>query len=186
MTEEPQPPTLRALLELAFTKRQVSGRKLAEMAQQQGFALVSTTVNQIRSGAYKSQPSEDTLKAIAWLAGVPERAAYEAAGRRMPGKPFAEDLPPGVDNLGPKERKAAVEILRALVAQQERIAELEVDKAEDSTSENPGLRLVDDKSDEPEGFELAARKGETRERKRRRLEGEPWDHSDPDGPEDGA
>lgn len=182
MTEEPQPHTLRALLELAFTKRQVSGRKLAEMAQQQGFALVSTTVNQIRSGAYKSQPTDDTIKAIAWLAGVSERAAYEAAGRRMPGKPFAEDLPPGVDNLGPKERKAAVEILRALVAQQERIDELEDDKAEDSTPGNPGLRLAG----EPEGYELAARNYETRERKRRRLEGEPWDQPDPDGPEHGA
>ena len=179
MTEEPQPPTLRALLELAFTKRQVSGRKLAEMAQQQGFALVSTTVNQIRSGAYKSQPSEDTLKAIAWLAGVPERAAYEAAGRRMPGKPFAEDLPPGVDNLGPKERKAAVEILRALVAQQERIAELEVNKAEDSTSENPGLRLVDPADT------LAAESGRT-QADIEDEEADRWDGVDPPGSDEGV
>lgn len=34
--------------------------------------------------------------------------------------------------------------------------------------------------------ELAARTGETQELRRRRLQGEPWDHPDPDGPEDGA
>ncbi|WP_432794458.1 hypothetical protein [Rhodococcus ruber] len=34
--------------------------------------------------------------------------------------------------------------------------------------------------------ELAARTGETQELRRRRTEGEPWDHPDPDGPEDGA
>ena len=142
MTEQSSLPTLQALLELACSKHQLSGRKLAELAQRQGFALVSTTVNQIRSGAYKSQPAEDTLKAIAWLAGVPERVAYEAAGRRMPGKPFAEDLPPGVDNLGPRERRAAVEMLRALVAQQERIAELEDGGLADAMSENPVPRLA--------------------------------------------
>ncbi|EKT83083.1 hypothetical protein WSS_A09207 [Rhodococcus opacus M213] len=35
-------------------------------------------------------------------------------------------------------------------------------------------------------YALARRAGETEERRRRRLEGEPWDHADPDGPEDGA
>lgn len=34
--------------------------------------------------------------------------------------------------------------------------------------------------------EWAAMKGETRELRRRRIEGEPWDRPDPDGPEDGA
>lgn len=34
--------------------------------------------------------------------------------------------------------------------------------------------------------ELAARTGETQELRRRRTEGEPWDHPDPDGPEGGA
>lgn len=180
MTEQPQPPTLRALLDQAFTTHQVSGRKLAEMAQKQGYALVSTTVNQIRSGAYKSQPSEDTLKAIAWLAGVPDRVAFEAAGRRMPGKPFSEDLPPGVDNLGPKERKAVVEMLRTLVAQQERITELESEKARGSTGENQGLRLVSGAADT-----LAARKGRTQAD----IEDEQadlWDGIDPPGDNEGV
>lgn len=34
--------------------------------------------------------------------------------------------------------------------------------------------------------ELAAMKGETDELRRRRLEGEPGEHPDPEGPEDGA
>ncbi|WP_368681010.1 hypothetical protein R1X32_42585 [Rhodococcus opacus] len=35
-------------------------------------------------------------------------------------------------------------------------------------------------------YELARREGETAERRRRRIEGEPWDQADPDGPEAGA
>lgn len=141
MTGHQDQPTLRDLAQLAFDQRQMTGHRLADLAQKQGFKITHTTINAIRSGSYKYRPSDDTLRAIAWLAEVPAEAAYTAAGQKPPGRPFVEDLPPGVDNLGPKEHKAAVEILRALVAQQERIAELEVDKAEDSTSENPGLCL---------------------------------------------
>ncbi|MCZ1070780.1 hypothetical protein [Rhodococcus sp. A5(2022)] len=60
----------------------------------------------------------------------------------------------------------------------------------------PGAPIVDDKVrhlnpvDQGEELdddqELAARAGETQELRRRRTEGEPWDHPDPDGPEDGA
>lgn len=44
----------------------------------------------------------------------------------------------------------------------------------------------DDQGSEADDFELAAMEGETAELRRRRLEGEPWDQPDPDGPEDGA
>lgn len=44
----------------------------------------------------------------------------------------------------------------------------------------------DDQASEADDFELAAMIGETAELRRRRLEGEPWDQPDPDGPEDGA
>lgn len=127
-TAPPQPPTLQHLFDLAVDKHGTnSGRRLAELAREHGFEVTHTTINKIRSGAYKSRPSEDTIEAFAWLAGVPAETAYDAAGRRAPGRPFAEDLPPGVDNLGPRERKAAVEMLRALVAQQERIDALTPD-----------------------------------------------------------
>lgn len=168
MTQQPQPTTLKDLLDIAADQRGLSGRKLADLAQQHGFKLVHTTINQIRSGSYKSRPSEDNLRAIAWLAGVNERVAFEAVGRKLPGKPFAEELPPGVDQLGPRERKAAIELLRAFVAQQERIDELEQHLPEQGKPGNPGtsgLRLVPMHDiDETPGYlfdthTLAARKG---------------------------
>lgn len=168
MTQQPQPTTLKDLLDSAADQRGLSGRKLADLAQQHGFKLVHTTINQIRSGSYKSRPSEDNLRAIAWLAGVNERVAFEAVGRKLPGKPFAEELPPGVGQLGPRERKAAIELLRAFVAQQERIDELEQHLPEQGNSGNPGtsgLRLVHVNGDEElneylfDTHTLAARKG---------------------------
>ncbi|QTJ65019.1 hypothetical protein HYG77_04990 [Rhodococcus sp. ZPP] len=41
-------------------------------------------------------------------------------------------------------------------------------------------------SDRQDDYALARREGETEERRRRRIEGEPWDHADPEGPETGA
>jgi len=179
MTEQPQPHTLKDLLDHAADTRGLSGRKLADLAQQHGFRLVHTTVNQIRSGTYKSRVSEENLRAIAWLAGVPERVAFEAVGRPLPGKPFAEELPPVVDQLGPRERKAAVAMLRALVAQQERIDELERGKDDDSNPGNPGLYLIDPADT------LAAQRGRAQDD----IESEKndrWDGIDPPGPEDGV
>lgn len=183
MTEQPTPPTLRDLLDLAMDKRgTTSGRRLAELARGHGFEVTHTTINQIRSGSYKFRPSEDTIEAFAWLAGVPAETAYAAAGRRAPGRPFAEDLPPGVDNLGPRERKAAVELLRAFVAQQERIDQLE-DKAGGKgpglNPGNPGLRLVDPADT------LAAHKGRS-QADIENEEADRWDGVDPPGPDDGV
>lgn len=92
-----------------------SGRRLAEVAQAAGFVLTHTTVNAIRSGAYKSRPSEETLRAIAWLAGVSEAEAFTAAGLPVPGPPLADELPPGVDQLTAKARRVVIELLRVLV-----------------------------------------------------------------------
>lgn len=212
------PRSIGDLLNLAVERHGTdSGRELERIAQAGGFRIVHTTINAIRAGSYKSSPSERTLKAIAFLANVPDRVAFEAVGRQPHERPFVDDLPPGVDDLLPSERRVAVEMLRLMVTQRQELNEFLREKGsqvgraitsvsperrtkfveamearkgegkdEDLSDENPGLSLVDDKSDEPEGYELAARKGETRERKRRRLEGEPWDHPDPDGPEDGA
>ena len=113
--------TLQALLRKAASDRDLSGRALADLANSNGWKLTHGTINAIRNGSYKSDPSEDTIRAIAWLAGVSERVAFAAAGRRQPGPPFADELPPGVDDLSPKERKAAIEMLRVLVAQRQEI-----------------------------------------------------------------
>jgi hypothetical protein len=92
--------------------------------------LTATTINQIRQGLYKSKPREGTIRALAWLAGVTDEVAFTAAGQPVPGPPFAEELPPGVDNLPGKARKAAIDMLRVLVdlnkdADEERHAELQ-------------------------------------------------------------
>ncbi|MDV2477235.1 helix-turn-helix transcriptional regulator [Rhodococcus zopfii] len=128
--------------------------------------------------------SDETAEKIADALGISVKKAYELRGEPMR-EPF--HLPRKAQLLSHSQRDAILRVIDGMLEERD-------DKAADSTSEDQGLRLVndtgdetrDDKSDEPEGYELAARKGETRERKRRRLEGEPWDHPDPDGPEDGA
>jgi transcriptional regulator with XRE-family HTH domain len=110
-----EPLSLRDLIEMAAAKREASGLRLAEIAEAEGHKITVTTINAIRQGVYKSRPRASTIRAIAWLAGVTEDVAFQAAGQPAPGPPFADELPPGVDNLPPKARRAAIEMLRALV-----------------------------------------------------------------------
>lgn len=117
---EREPANLRELVQHACDRHRASGRQLALMAQQHGFRITTTTVNHIRSGTYKSKPDEQTIRALAWLAGVSDRVAFECAGRPLPGPPFADELPPGVDNLPPKARKVVIDLLRVLVSENER------------------------------------------------------------------
>lgn len=107
--------TLRDLVELAAGRHNASSRQLGFMSQKQGFGVVGTTLNHIRRGTYVSMPRDETIRAIAWLAGVEEEVAFAAAGQPAPGVPFADDLPPGVDHLSPKSRRIAVDMLRLLV-----------------------------------------------------------------------
>ena len=171
-----EPRSLTELVDLAMEKQNVrSGRGLARAAEERGYQLTYTTVNQIRSRSYRSTPEEDTLRTLAELAGVAPEVAYRAANLRAPGRPFVEDLPPGVDYLEPKERQAVVDLLRVMVSQRLHIDGI---KAEDSTPLNPGLRLVDEDT-------LAARRGRT-QADIEAEQGELWDRPDPDGPEGGA
>ncbi|ALV45805.1 hypothetical protein MB46_10265 [Arthrobacter alpinus] len=110
-----KPQSLRELVDLAIAKHQTSVRQLGFKAQEHGFKMHGTTLNHLRNGTYKSVPSGDTIRAIAWLAGVSDEVAFMAAGQPVPGPPFAEELPPGVDNLPAKARKAAIDMLRVLV-----------------------------------------------------------------------
>lgn len=107
--------TLKGLIEMAVERHQTSARQLAFKAQEAGLKITYTTLNQIRSNTYKSVPGEQTLRAIAWLAGVEDSVAFTAAGQPVPGPPLADELPPGADNLSPKSRKAVVEMVRVLV-----------------------------------------------------------------------
>lgn len=97
-----------------------------ETRRPRGLSLNRTTASQIVRGTYKGEPTPGTVRAIGWLAGVTDAEAFDAAGRPSPGVPFAEELPPGVDDLSPKERRAAIEILRALIAQRHEINRLTI------------------------------------------------------------
>ena len=96
-------------------RRRKSGRGLALLAQGEGYRVTPTTINHISAGTYKHAPKDETLRAIAWLAGVDDRVVFEAAGRDAPGPPFADELPPGVDDLSPRMRRIATDFLRVLV-----------------------------------------------------------------------
>lgn len=101
---------------MAVVQRNTSGRQLTTLAQTHGFKLTYTTFNQIRNGTYKFQATDETIRALAWLAEVSEDVAFTAAGKPKPGPPLADELPPGVDYLSQRSRRAAIEMLRALVA----------------------------------------------------------------------
>lgn len=107
--------SLRKLLQQAKDEQQLSGRRLADAAQGKGFKVTHATLNSILGSTYKSTPSAETIRAIAWLAGVSDEVAFTAAGQPVPGPPLADELPPGVDNLSPKSRKAVIEMLRVLI-----------------------------------------------------------------------
>lgn len=114
---------------MARRKRDKSIRQMAFEAQASGHKVVGTTLSAIEKGTYKSTPSDDTIRAIGWLAGVSEETSFAAAGRTLPGPPFADELPPGVDDLSPKERRVVIDLLRTLVAQRQEIHRYESDAA---------------------------------------------------------
>lgn len=137
--------TLRDLLKQAVDRRLDQGlnagyRTLQELVEAEerhrprGLQLNRTTASQILNGTYKGEASDGTIRAIGWLAGVSDEVAFAAADRRAPGPPFAMELPPGVDDLSPKERRAAIEILRALIAQRQEINRYEHSDARDTAA----------------------------------------------------
>ena len=91
-----EPTSLRDLVEAAALKREASDRRLAEIADAAGHRITETTISAIRQGSYTSTPSAETIRAIAWLAGVGEEAAFAAAGQKA-GAPTPE---PAEDHHG--------------------------------------------------------------------------------------
>ncbi|NOQ62792.1 hypothetical protein [Mycolicibacterium fortuitum] len=150
--------TLRDLLQEVVDKRQAkrlpaSSRAIQELVEAEeaaaprGLQLNRTTVSQILSGTYKGVASDGTIRAIGWLAGVSDEVAFTAAGRRAPGPPFALELPPGIDDLSPRERAAAIEILRALIAQRQEINRY-VDSADGDSAATSGASGKENKDEE--------------------------------------
>lgn len=204
--------SLRDLLQQAVDRRNAQGQDASFRALQEaveaeenshprGLSLNRTTASQIVRGSYKGEPSDGTIRAIGWLAGVGDEDAFAAAGRRSPGLPFAEELPPGVDDLSPKERRAAIEMLRTLVAQRREINRYVASSSgpEESSASGEGAptqktrgrgslppaRMAGDRQSD---FELAHRRGRGKtkgEQLREQLD-QIGEEADPSGPEEGA
>lgn len=127
---------LQDLLQRAVQRRESAGianstRALTEEVRKEeernprGLQFNPTIASRILRGIHPGQLSNGTIRAIAYLAGVGDEEAFTAAGRKAPGLPFQEELPPGIDDLTPADRKAALSILRQLIAQRHEINRLE-------------------------------------------------------------
>jgi hypothetical protein len=129
---------------------------------------------------------------------------------------LAAMLPPGADELNEEQRDAVLAVVRAMAprrtagvtndtneeprqeegGQEQRgtgrktrnpgapMKPTEDVQAEDLTMDHQGVSP--DNTGKQDDYALARRVGETEERRRRRVEGEPWDRADPEGPETGA
>ncbi|MBB3752395.1 hypothetical protein FHT44_004907 [Mycolicibacterium sp. BK634] len=124
---------LRDLLQRAVDQREAkglraTGRSLAaevgkeEAVRPRGMAINYTTASSILKGKYGSRPTPETIRAVAWLAGVKEEEAFAAAKHPIPGEPFT--LPDGADELEPGERKAIFAVVQQFVAQRREINRL--------------------------------------------------------------
>jgi hypothetical protein len=146
------PETLSDLLKQAQKLHaNASGRRLAEIADANpkwGGTIDRTQVNAILKGTYKSKPGPKLLRAIAGLAGVDVERAYQAAGMPLPGPPFAEDLPPDVDYLTPRQRRAIVTVIQAFLSSESK----ESDPDERSSSTTAGAEAGSNQQD----YDLAA------------------------------
>lgn len=110
--------TLRDLIEIAVGRYDgASGRQLADIAQRAGHDVSHTTLNRLRNGTYASRPSDATIRAIAYLAEVPETSAFVAAGVRPPGAEHYR-LPDESQRMSTRQRRALDELVRAFVDQE--------------------------------------------------------------------
>lgn len=138
--------TLRDLVNQAHD-RGLSYRQMEEMVARaesrtphpEGRQLNRTTANKIARGLMESARVDDaTVRGIAVVAGVPEEAAFTAAGRRMNGPPFSSELPTGIDDLQPHERRVAIDFLRLLVSQRQELNR----HADPSTATDPPAKAA--------------------------------------------
>lgn len=117
--------TLRELLQRAAdrglsTRAMETDVERAAKASGTDMRLNRGTASQILSGKYKSKPSDATIRAVAHLAGVPERVAFAAADQPAPGGlAFRDEVPPEADKLSPKRRRIAIDLIRSLIEAEE-------------------------------------------------------------------
>lgn len=110
--------TSRSLVELIESAARrhdgASGRRLAEIAQRGGHEVSHATLNRLRQGTYASRPSDASIRAIAYLAEVPETVAFAAAGVRAPMADRYEP-PAEAQRMTTPQRKALDQLLRAFL-----------------------------------------------------------------------
>lgn len=122
-------PTLRDLIKKALVRHETKSiNHLAKIGRDAGYSITQTTLSQIHSETYRSEPKAPTLEAIAYLAGVPFVTAHRAAGLGEPGIPFRPA--PGADRLTRKQRDVVNSVIRAL---------LEVGEAAQEPSNDSGI-----------------------------------------------
>lgn len=106
------------LIEVAVRRHDgASGRRLAEIAQRGGHEVSHATLNRLRQGTYASRPSDASIRAIAYLAEVPETVAFAAAGARAPMADRYEP-PAEAQRMSTPQRKALDQLLRAFLGDQ--------------------------------------------------------------------
>lgn len=139
----------------------VSGRRLAQLAQEAGHDVTHATLNRIRQGTYLSRPSVASIRAIAYLAGVADDTAFAAAGVTLAraGEPY--QAPVEADRLDDRQRKAVNELIRAVVPdQQQSHCTLAPDEAAQITAGRERLRSTllqdEDGTDSGAGGEVVA------------------------------
>lgn len=110
--------SLMELIEVAAKRHGgASGRRLAELAQRAGHDISHATLNRLRQGTYASRPTDASIRAIAYLAEVPETMAFTAVGVRPPAADHYH-VPTEAQRMNTRQRRAVDELLRAFVVEQ--------------------------------------------------------------------
>lgn len=114
--------SLMDLIEVAVARHGgASSRRLADIAQQAGHDVSHATLNRLRQGTYASRPADASIRAIAYLAEVPETVAFAAVGVRPPTTEQYR-VPDEAQRMSTRQRKALDELLRAFVVPQAPVA----------------------------------------------------------------
>ncbi len=107
--------SLMDLIEVAVKRHGgASSRRLADLAQRAGHHVSHNTLNRLRQGTYASRPADASVRAIAYLAEVPETVAFAAIGVRPPSAERYQ-VPDEAQRMNAQQRKALDALLRAFV-----------------------------------------------------------------------
>ncbi|MBS9535915.1 hypothetical protein KIH27_20230 [Mycobacterium sp. M1] len=110
--------SLMDLIEIAAKRHDgASGRRLADLAQRAGHDISHATLNRLRQGTYASRPTDASIRAIAYLAEVPETVAFAAVGVRPPAADQYQ-VPAEAHRMNTRQRRALDELLKAFVVEQ--------------------------------------------------------------------